>query len=249
MILLKEEEQTAELILSINDKNTLTKDALLKLNDIFIKWKSNRNLLFAMIASDRPVFFSNGLDPDLFLDKEESVIRENVSIIIEMSLNFFSVPCITLCLINGHCVGAAALLALYADYRYAANSRARFGFPEVHIGMNFPSFAYLIMEAISGRKTASSCLLEGTLLKPEAALEAGFLHEIMPLPSLYDRASILKKNILSSSPLSIRSLKSAMIRRYEFDMMRLKELDIETTVQTILTKETQEGFRRLQNAN
>lgn len=241
---IQEQENIAHIFFSTNEKNILTKEALIKLRESFqqIRQSSAKVLI---LSSKQAGFFSNGLDPDLFLEKDKSIIEDNTKLIFETAAEFFFLPQITFCAINGHCMGAGSVFALYADYRYMNKERGRIGFPEIHISMSFPSFAAKVLADLLGSKKARDLLLTGKALKAKEAYEIGLVDEIFLESELLEKTREKALEFAQKTRESLYAIKEALRRPYKKIAESLAEKDLEVMVKTILSENTQEGFRSL----
>jgi enoyl-CoA hydratase/carnithine racemase len=80
----------------------------------------------------------------------------------------------------GSALGGGLELALACHYRVAAeNPKARFGFPEVTLGLIPGGGGTQRLPRLIGIVPALPLLLEGTQLRAQAALEAGLLHAVV----------------------------------------------------------------------
>ncbi|MCS6984140.1 MAG: enoyl-CoA hydratase/isomerase family protein [Leptospiraceae bacterium] len=227
-----------------NEKNILTQSALKKLHMLFGELKQS-SAKVCLLKSANQEFFSNGLDPLLFLDTDKETIKENTRLIFETAGEFFFLPQITICVINGHCMGAASVFAIYADYRYMNQSRGRIGFPEINIAMSFPAFAYEVLRELVGERESRDLLLSGKLIKAQEALKIGLIDDIAHEEILYDLAYKKALEFCQRPKESLRAIKEARRRKWKKMAFDLTEEDVRIMVETIMSANTQEGFRSL----
>ncbi len=106
--------------------------------------------------------------------------------------------------VNGFALGGGCELAMAADIRIAS-ANAKFGQPEVNLGL-IPGYGGTQRTArLLGRGMASYLCLSGELIGAEEALRAGLVEKVVPLEGLLDEAKriahvIAGKRRLQSQP-------------------------------------------------
>lgn len=99
-----------------------------------------------------------------------------------------SLPCPTLALINGVCMGGGTELALACDYR-VADTDARLGLPEIKLGIH-PGFGGVARSIpLLGAPAAMDMMLTGRTVFASPARRMGLLDAVVPLRQMKDAAS------------------------------------------------------------
>ena len=112
--------------------------------------------------------------------------------------------------INGFCLGAGLEVAASCDMRAAA-AEARFGMPEVHMGLPSVIEAALLPGLIGWGKTRAM-LLTGELSTAAQALAMGLVEKVVPQDGLEAAVDGWLVAICRATPLAIRSQKALMNR-------------------------------------
>lgn len=112
--------------------------------------------------------------------------------------------------VNGFCLGAGLEVAASCDMRVAASS-ARFGMPEVHMGLPSVIEAALLPGLIGWGKTRE-ILLTGEVFGANDALAMGFAQKVVPADQLDAAVSHWLDLIGRGTPEAIRSQKALMNR-------------------------------------
>jgi enoyl-CoA hydratase/carnithine racemase len=112
--------------------------------------------------------------------------------------------------INGFCLGAGLEVAASCDMRAAADG-ARFGMPEVHMGLPSVIEAALLPGLIGWGRTREM-LLTGELSTAAEALAMGFVQKSVPLAELDAAVEPWLAGICRATPEAIRSQKALMNR-------------------------------------
>lgn len=119
--------------------------------------------------------------------------------------------------INGFALGGGCELAMACDIRIASE-KAKFGQPEVNLGVT-PGFAGTQrLPRLVGLAKAKELLLTGDMIKAEEALKYGLVNRVVPAEELMNEAKKLAQKILSKGPVSIRMVKECVNRGMQTDI-------------------------------
>ena len=142
--------------------------------------------------------------------------------------------------VNGYAFGGGCELALACDIRVAADT-AKFGQPELGLGIIPGAGATQRLPRIVGLGWAKHLVLTGEILDAKQALEIGLVTAIMPASQLQVRARELAKRILRQGPLAARLAKISLNASARVDLD--SGLLIETLAQAICydSEDKQEG--------
>ena len=169
-------------------------------------------------------------------DREDGLAAINSSLF--TAVERFPRP--TIAAINGYALGGGCELALACDIRVAADS-AKFGQPEVGLGIIPGAGATQRLPRIVGMGWAKHLILTGEIIDAKQALEIGLLTAVMPAAQLQVRARELARRILRQGPLAARLAKLALNASARVDLD--SGLLIETLAQAICysSEDKQEG--------
>ena len=100
-----------------------------------------------------------------------------------------NLPQLSICLIEGYCLGGGAVIASACDFRIA-NENSSIGYPEIELGMNLSWLGLpLAIEAV-GLSEAKHMILSGEKFSAKEMFSKGFLNEVFK-PS--EKDACLKK--------------------------------------------------------
>jgi len=126
-------------------------------------------------------------------------------------------PFPTVAAINGYCLGGGLELALACRHRICADDpKVTLGLPEVMLGIH-PGFGGTVRSVhLLGVATAMDLMLTGKNLRPDKALQAGLVDEVVPASQLHDAAKALALHPRShrKAPLSQRLLNLPFVRGF-----------------------------------
>jgi E-phenylitaconyl-CoA hydratase len=116
----------------------------------------------------------------------------------------------TIAAVNGHCLGYGLTLVTRCDFVIAADD-ARFGFPEVRLGVPTIVGALRLPERI-GWANAMELLLTGDRIDAARAHEMGLAWKVVPRDKLLAEARSLADRLLQAAPLATRATKEVAAR-------------------------------------
>ena len=111
--------------------------------------------------------------------------------------------------INGFALGGGCELAMACTIRIAADS-ARFGQPEVNLGL-LPGYAgSQRLPRLVGKGVALEILLTGDMINAQRAYEIGLVNRVVPAAELISEAKKLAHLLASKAPLAVRYILEAV---------------------------------------
>ncbi len=112
--------------------------------------------------------------------------------------------------VNGFALGGGCELALACDIRIASE-KARFGQPEVNLGL-LPGYGGTQrLTRLVGMGTAMYLCLSGEIIDAQEALRIGLVQKVVPQASLLEEARRLGGVIASKAPLAVEAAKRAIV--------------------------------------
>ncbi len=128
--------------------------------------------------------------------------------------------------VNGFALGGGCELAMACTLRLAADT-ARFGQPEVNLGL-IPGYAGTQrLPRLVGKGVALDLLLTGRMVKADEALAIGLVNRVVPEPDLDGYVRTFAATIGGNAPLTIKAAKMAINAAMEDAEKRpLAEIDV-----------------------
>jgi len=112
--------------------------------------------------------------------------------------------------VSGYALGGGCELAMTCDIIVAGES-ARFGQPEVNIGIIPGGGGTQRLTRVVGKYKAMKYVLTGELFSAKEALDMGLVSEVVPDPEVEGRAIDLARQIAALPPLAIQLAKEAVL--------------------------------------
>ena len=133
-------------------------------------------------------------------------------------------PFPVLAAVNGFALGGGCELALACDFIYASD-RAKFGQPEVNLGVipGFGGTQRLGRRVGVGR--ARELVYTGDILDAQAALGIGLVNAVVPHAELRAKVLEVAHKIASKGPLAVAQAKRVMLRGADADLAVANELE------------------------
>jgi enoyl-CoA hydratase len=147
----------------------------------------------------------------------------------------------TLCAANGHVLAGALGIALACDL-IIASEQARFGTPEINVGL-FPFMIMALIYRNVPRKKTNELLLLGDQISAAEAARIGIVNRVVPAEEFQTAVSEWAEKLASKSPVMMKLGKDAMFRQQ--DMAFADALDFLRAQLTIAftTEDIQEGVK------
>ena len=152
--------------------------------------------------------------------------------------------------VNGYALGFALTLVASCDF-VIASDQARFGFPEVRIGV--PTIQGAVrMPKVVGWQNAMELLLLGEPIDAARAKEMGLVWKVVPHETLMDEARALAERLCKSAPLAVRATKEVAKRGQQLpfaDAIRFGETMRRVAGATEDAQEGRAAFREKRDAD
>jgi enoyl-CoA hydratase len=144
--------------------------------------------------------------------------------------------------INGFALGGGCELAMACTLRLAADT-ARFGQPEVNLGLT-PGFAGTQrLPRLVGRGRALEILLTGDMFGAQRAYEIGLVNRVVPATDLQAEALTLAQALAAKAPLAVRYILDAVTRGADMPLAEAQHLEAVTFGLAASTDDMKEGTR------
>lgn len=156
--------------------------------------------------------FCAGADIKEFVAEGGAVLEDRQRIENWAAIESFPKPMVAA--VEGYAFGGGFELALLADIIIAAQN-ARFGFPEINLGL-FPGDGGTQRAARTAGKTlAMKLILTGEPIDAATALSAGLITELVPAGDTAARAGALAALIAAKPPIALRLAKTSVLAAFE----------------------------------
>jgi enoyl-CoA hydratase/carnithine racemase len=147
----------------------------------------------------------------------------------------------SICAANGHVLAGALGIALACDL-IIAREGARFGTPEINVGV-FPFMIMALIYRNVGRKKTNELLLLGEQISAEEAQRIGIVNRVVPADQFEEAVAEWAGKLAAKSPVMMRLGKDAMFRQQDMAFAEAIEyLRAHLTI-AFSTEDIQEGVK------
>ncbi|WP_461452120.1 enoyl-CoA hydratase/isomerase family protein [Mucilaginibacter sp.] len=210
-----------------------------------IKQLNGDDTVSGLVITGKPGFFSSGIDLIEAYDYDEEQIKQFWVDFLALpgALCSFKKPLIAA--INGHSPAGGCVIALCCDYRVMAEGQFIIGLNEIPVGIIVPDGIFKLYSSCIGEKKAYQYIMDGKLLNPTEAHNAGLVDEICSAENLLYVAEKKARTLMQFNPVTWSTSKLNL----RADLInKLKQDDKETL--TIMLKqwwapETRNGLQMM----
>jgi enoyl-CoA hydratase len=148
----------------------------------------------------------------------------------------------TIAMVNGFALGGGCELAMACDIRVASD-RARFGQPEINLGIIPGGGGTQRLPRLVGTGQALRLILSGELIDAPEAARIGLADLVVPAADLRARTLELAGRIAGKSPVALRLAKAAVRAASEMPLAAGLQYETELFVTAFASEDKREGVR------
>ena len=143
--------------------------------------------------------------------------------------------------VNGFALGGGCELAMACDIR-VASEKARFGQPEVNLGI-IPGFSgtYRLSKLV-GQGIAKELIYTGNHIMADEALRIGLVNKVVAPEELMNTVLKMAESILTSAPIAVKLAKKSINENYDLTANEAIELENRYFSQCFATADQKEGM-------
>ena len=144
--------------------------------------------------------------------------------------------------VNGFALGGGSEIALACDFIYASDN-AKFGLPEVTLGV-FPGFGGTQrLPRLIGKGKAKELIMTGKMIGAQEALQLGVVNRVFPPASLMEETKKVAAQIAGNGPIGVRLAK--MVVNSGFDVGLGEACSMESIAFSVCfaTEDQKEGMK------
>ncbi|WP_130861723.1 enoyl-CoA hydratase-related protein [Bacilliculturomica massiliensis] len=143
--------------------------------------------------------------------------------------------------VNGFALGGGCELAMSCDMRIASE-KAKFGQPEVGLGITPGYCGTQRLARIAGKAKACELILTGKHIKADEALAIGLVNKVVAPEALMDEALALAADIAKNAPLAVRYSNKAIKEGLEATMEEGIKIENDLFAKCFATEDQKEGM-------
>jgi len=144
--------------------------------------------------------------------------------------------------VNGYALGGGCELAMACDIRIAG-TKAKFGQPEVGLGITPGYSGTQRLPRLVGKARAMELILTGNIISADDAAAIGLVNKVVPQETLMEEAFALAERIAKNAPLAVAYSKKAIVDGLEqSDMDQAIEVEAKLFGKCFETADQKEGM-------
>lgn len=183
--------------------------------------------------------FSAGVDVSEHLG---ATVNEMIKVFHDIFRNLMKLKCPVLAAVNGAALGGGCELVAFCDF-IIASENAKFGQPEIQVGV-FPPIACILLPKIISHTKGMEMLLTGCLISGKQAESIGLVNKCVPENMFKEEVNSFIAKITHLSPLLVGMTKSVAIKRQHKDFTEyLAQVEDVYLNQLMKTEDAQEGLK------
>jgi len=206
---------------ALNVYNTQMRDDLYQ---VLMAIKDDPDVNVAIFKGAGEKAFCAGADLSEFLTAPPPIVARQVRWTRNVWGLFLTIPQPLIAAVHGYVLGSGIEIALCCDIRIASQD-ARFGLPEVGLGIIPAAGGTQTLPRLIGRERALEMLLTNRWIGGEEAYRIGLINRLVPKEKLLQTAEEVAKKIASYNPMTVRHAKEAVVRG--LDLTLSEGLDLE----------------------
>jgi enoyl-CoA hydratase len=240
-ILVKKEDSIV--VVTINREevlNALNAEVISELQDFFnTSWGDNSIRCIVITGAGKAFVAGADIGELARCDVRAGVKTSMLGLYLMKTIENF--PCPVIAAVNGFALGGGCELAMACDIRLASE-KAKFGQPEVNLGL-IPGYGGTQrLSRLVGRGKAKQLIFSGDMIDAAEAHRIGLVDEVYPVDELVDRAMELARLIASKAPVAVSVAKESINRGLDINLSAGCDFE-KTCFGTIFdTKDAREGM-------
>lgn len=201
----------------------------------------DENTRVLIITGDGDKSFVAGADIAEMKDKNQAEALEFAKLGAGVFRKIETLDIPVIAAVNGYCLGGGCELAMACDIRLAS-VKARFGQPEVSLGI-IPGFSgtYRLAKLV-GPSIAKELIFTGKVIKADEALRIGLVNAVYEPENLMNEAIALAENMLAKGPIAISYAKKCIDAELDLDADDAIAFENDMFCKLFATEDQKEGM-------
>jgi enoyl-CoA hydratase/carnithine racemase len=188
-----------------------------ELYEVLLAIRDDDEVRFVILKGAGEKAFCAGADLSEFMTAPSPVAARKIRFERDVWGLFLGMPQPLIAMLHGYVLGSGIEMALCCDIRIASED-ARFGLPEVGLGIIPAAGGTQTLPRAVGRGKALEMLLTGRWIDAQEAYHSQLVNRVVPREKLLDTAKAMAEKIASHDPVAVRYAKQALVRGLELPL-------------------------------
>ncbi|HEX9307358.1 MAG TPA: enoyl-CoA hydratase-related protein [Anaeromyxobacter sp.] len=222
--------------------NALDAKTIAELGDVVARAESDRSVKALVLTGAGEKAFVAGADIAAMSAMSPLDARRFAETAHAILARMEALPIVTIAAVNGFALGGGCEIVMACDLVYASE-KARFGQPEVNLGL-IPGFGGTQrLTRRVGLPRALEMILTGDMYDAARAKELGLALEVLPAAELLTFAKGQARKIAGKGPVAVAAAKRAVREGADADLRTANELERQAFAGLFGTEDAREGMR------
>lgn len=221
--------------------NTLTHDLILNLTKTINAWSADGEIRLMILTGSGDQAFVGGVDVRAMMDLDPEGAERFITDLHHCFLAIRKAEQIVFASINGFALGGGLEMAASCDLRIASD-KARFGMPEVRVGIPSVIEASLLPHLI-GLGRATELVYTGEMIDAAEAERIGLINKRVPREALKEATRQWAEKILQNGPTAMILQKKLIAQWMELNLSDSIAAGIKAFRECFQTQEPREGMK------
>ena len=222
--------------------NALNSEVFTELGRIFTELEKNDKVRVVILTGEGEKAFAAGAD--IKEEQQCSVMeaREFAMLANRAQGKIEAFPKPVIAAVNGFALGGGCEVAMSCDIRIAS-SNAKFGQPEINLGIIPGGGGTQMLPRLIGEKKALELILTGDFISAEEALQLGLVNKVVPPENLMEAGEEMIAKLKAQSPVIIRFCKMAVNKSHELPLSEGIKAEQDIYALCFATEDQKEGAK------
>lgn len=238
-IIYEAEDGVARIAINRPPLNILNVETVLEITSALKTAKEDESVSIVLITGAGDRAFSAGAE---VRDHMPDRVDRFLEAFNEMFYTLMEIDKPTIAAVNGYALAGGCELVMACDI-IVASENARFGVPEINVGV-FPPVALVLLPKLVGRVKALELVLTGDTVNAEEAKRLGLVNRVVPADKLGEEVNKVIAKLREKSPIVLKLTRMALYRALDVEFR--KALESVTDIykgQLMKTEDAIEGLR------
>jgi len=197
--------------------NALSSDVAKELNDILDKVEGDPSIMVLILTGEGDKVFVAGADISQMVNFNPLQLRRFSRDLNEIQFRLEELPIPVIACVNGFALGGGAEIAMACDFIYASEN-AKFGQPEINLGLIPGAGGSQRLPRLVGRGRALELCMTGDMISAQEAKEIGLVNKVFPADQLWDETMKTAGKLASKGRYSLKAVKRCIYRGLDVNL-------------------------------
>ncbi len=241
-LLLATEGAVATLTFNRPEKlNALNPEMLSELADVLDRVSRDPGIRALLLTGQGRAFIA-GADIQVFLGLDPLSAKSFARAAQEVLFKIEALEIPVIAAVNGFALGGGCELVMACDIIYASEA-ARFGQPEINLGIIPGVGGTQRLARLVGKGNAKELCLTGRIIEAEEARAMGLVAQIFPAAALLDECRKVAQSLAAKGRVALRAVKQVIDRGFDLDLRNGCALEVDAFALCFASPDAHEGAR------